>query len=527
MELTPEIQELIEQYLNGQLQGEALRDFEQRIATDKALAEEVAFQREMHVFIADSPENELRKTLQMLSDQVVEPKEEPDKGWFWWLLPEGDTNVMDWLFGHPARHLAWVLPLLLVAGWWQFTRSDIEIDQPPVVGIDTLEHNKGIEIIDTSQTIAVDPVPTQEDSIKQRRPVPKPILPKITKGNEMASVPTPSKPQREYDLLTPPTIYWYNSEVEPKIDFFDPNIYFGASPSMDSLIMVAKQDTNYNIELVDHPEVIYLAENAMQTDSIYREIPLKLVIETEEYLLLGDPVLYVRDNHGNPYGPFPLSDSIELDGDNRYIVQTKLPLWDNTPRLIYYSIEDYETKQPYFVDKVAVLPKDSIFEKRDFPWNGATVFLADNMHRVFGPDEIPDFFAPDARLEAAIANNPKADNFKLAFRPAIPDTFYIPDSLLVTPTLLDSLFTFQLAVHSSENLFVEGLNYKVWDNVDYQIQRNYDGGYALQKKYGTDTYFLEIKMGYATDYPEGLYYYQIFAGSKIFTGKYIIVTNKD
>jgi len=118
MNLPQDLQELLEQYLNGQLTGEALRNFEARIAKDKELAAEVAFQREMQAFLADTPENELRKNLQMLSDQVVEPKEEEDKGWFWWLLPAGDINILDWLFGHPTRHLAWMLPLLLVAGWW-------------------------------------------------------------------------------------------------------------------------------------------------------------------------------------------------------------------------------------------------------------------------------------------------------------------------------------------------------------------------------------------------------------------------
>jgi len=119
MEFSPETYELIEQFLNGQLKGEALQHFEKQLVVDKALAATVDFQREMQDFLMDSPENELRKNLQMLSDQVVEPKKEEEKGWFWWLFPVAkETNVLDWFFGQPVRHLAWVVPLLLIVGWW-------------------------------------------------------------------------------------------------------------------------------------------------------------------------------------------------------------------------------------------------------------------------------------------------------------------------------------------------------------------------------------------------------------------------
>ena len=72
MNLPQDIQELLEQYLNGQLKGQALHAFEARLKTDEDLAKEVAFQREMHLFLAETPENELRKTLQQLSLQVTD-----------------------------------------------------------------------------------------------------------------------------------------------------------------------------------------------------------------------------------------------------------------------------------------------------------------------------------------------------------------------------------------------------------------------------------------------------------------------
>lgn len=566
MNLPQDLQELLEQYLNGQLIGEALHNFEERIATDKELAAEVAFQKEMQAFLADTPENELRRNLQMLSDQVVEPKEEEDKGWFWWLFPAGDSNILDWLFGHPARHLAWLLPLLLVAGWWGINKNEGDIIDPPIVEIDTLKKENLIKI-DTTRNIAVDPIQPIDtpqrapkiipEKVKQKDPTPvvqqktaptpakteaPSIIPHL-EVPEILSAPPESEgkivevpgPTRAYDFMTPPTIYWYDSEVEPKIDFFDPNIYFGASPSMDSLMIVARQGGIYNIEVVEAPKVIYLAKNASQNDADLKEAPLKLMIEVEEGNFMEDLVLYVKDNQGNPFGPFPLSENMQFDGAYSYFVEMQLPLWDNTPRLVYYSIEGYDSKKTYFIDKIEVLPIDSIFEKRDFPMNGGIINLADLSFRKFEPDDIPDFFAPDTRLEAAIAKNPTSDDFSISIKPTIPDTFYLPDSLLVSDNslsdsvqasrqaYLDSLFTFQIAVHSRENLFEERFYYRTLDNVNYLVARDYDGSYAVKQKYGTNTYFRDLCIGYASDYPEGLYYYQIVAGSHTFTGKYVIL----
>ena len=61
MNLPADIHEKIEQYLNGQLQGQELTDFEALLNSNKELEQEVDFQRELQLFLAESPENELRK----------------------------------------------------------------------------------------------------------------------------------------------------------------------------------------------------------------------------------------------------------------------------------------------------------------------------------------------------------------------------------------------------------------------------------------------------------------------------------
>ena len=96
MELTPDIQERIDSYLNGNLTGAALQVFETQLAMDKALAAEVAFQREVKEMLADTPENALRKNLEALNQQVDIPKEKR-RNWKWGLG---------------------LLPFLLVGAWW-------------------------------------------------------------------------------------------------------------------------------------------------------------------------------------------------------------------------------------------------------------------------------------------------------------------------------------------------------------------------------------------------------------------------
>lgn len=108
MDLTPELQLLIEEYLAGRLKGTALHAFEEQLANNEVLAKEVEFQRELTTFLADSPENDLRKNLQQLNEQVELPK---DRGTSWKLG----------LF---------LLPFFFIGTWWWFNRPMNEITKP-------------------------------------------------------------------------------------------------------------------------------------------------------------------------------------------------------------------------------------------------------------------------------------------------------------------------------------------------------------------------------------------------------------
>ena len=66
---------LIEEYLDGTLEGEALRDFELRLKSDKELAEEVAIYREVNERFAAMPE---KKNLQNQWKKVIEEAAEKE-----------------------------------------------------------------------------------------------------------------------------------------------------------------------------------------------------------------------------------------------------------------------------------------------------------------------------------------------------------------------------------------------------------------------------------------------------------------
>ena len=67
--------ELIEKYLQGQLEGEALVDFEKQLESDEELRAELAVQRELHSLLGDAEVNELDAKLDVLSKEFAEAKE--------------------------------------------------------------------------------------------------------------------------------------------------------------------------------------------------------------------------------------------------------------------------------------------------------------------------------------------------------------------------------------------------------------------------------------------------------------------
>lgn len=542
MNLTPTLQYLIEQYLDNQLSGQALVDFEEKLSMDKALAQEVAFQKDLHLLLADSPENELRKNLELLSAQVVLPKKKEDNRGIWWWLPNvGEVNGFDWLFGQPQRHLVWLLPLLLLAGWWITSNSNPIEPKDQLVGTDSLKNEPFGEPLEINPIVAEEPEAINKDSedtlapsrIVKQTPKPKQVSPKSEipelvdapeiipdVGETYSSIPPTTK--KEYEISTPPPIYWYDGTVEPILDSFNLGIYFGEQPNLEALIAQNAKDKTIQVEVLQKPEIAYLSTDTAIGILAANDLSLQLKLQTKAPLLDRELVLYMKDNRGNPYGPFSLADAVQTVDDSTYLLTTNLKLWDKTPRLAYYSITDYQTQADYFTEKLAIVPEDSLLNKFLFPVKGDYQFieLAD---LVYYEGEEPDFFTPNAKYETLIAETKALQEIKVTFSPVFPDTIYGAQK--------NEQFTSTITLQTKDDLMSDNVWISVVDNQgdNVHISNSYIQD-SLKKRFGTDSYLFPFE--YGSPNKDGLYYFSISGyvrkeQKNYYTNKFIYITDNE
>jgi len=74
----------IQDYLDHKMSPSAQQAFERKLSANEALAKEVQLHAEMQELFADTPENQLRKSLQVLSDEAEE--ERPGLSWKWFAM---------------------------------------------------------------------------------------------------------------------------------------------------------------------------------------------------------------------------------------------------------------------------------------------------------------------------------------------------------------------------------------------------------------------------------------------------------
>ena len=374
MELTPELQELIEQYLNGQLQGQALRNFEQRIRDNQRLAEEVAFQQELHLFLAETPENDLRKKLQQLGDQVVEPKEKENKGWWWWLFPVGEaTNILDWLLGQPQRQLAWVLPLLLIVGWWLM---------PPKTTLDSADPIVEVPKSDTARSqmappeILVDPIEPapfvkeeQEEILEKKANIPQ-TRPKEQPYVNQENLKPISTEKKEIIPLTPekiPEPVVHKLEETPNIRQLEPTtppslgetmssipsspIEYDRHPILHQLILDA--DNSFKIKPDTFTTNFVIANEAALTHFYFSGI-----VAQQRKMAKKGLRFHLFSNQAADYEAFTPITSLSLEGKKlskgnyQYTIQERFEL---TPARYYFIIQDPKTKENYYIGYFSVV----------------------------------------------------------------------------------------------------------------------------------------------------------------------------
>lgn len=172
MEFSEEIYRKIQRYLDGQLGPEERAAFEREMEANAELAEEVSLNREMKIFLADTPENKLRKNLKILSQQEVEPQKVISKKYWWWLL---------------------FIPVLSLVIWWGVNRYQEKSDMEEVVQ----DENTSDALFDTeSDTIPLieEVGPKEPDQELEERPTQQPdSVPKKQTPSENAIQKTEDK----------------------------------------------------------------------------------------------------------------------------------------------------------------------------------------------------------------------------------------------------------------------------------------------------------------------------------------------
>lgn len=288
----------IQDYLDKKLSQEDLSHFENKLKADQDLAQEVKLQEEMKTFLADTPENELRKNLQKLNQEVKEGPVKTGKSW---------------------RFLLLLLPVLLLTVWWgssQMMKNTVPETLSPIEDV----------LIETEETKTPnEPVKEKELPVEDKVEEPSPSVPKKqpTRGREK-----PAKTSR------------------PIAANFDPN------PSLEFLIENNRRDNEVTLEVEEKQANIQVPRAGSNFD--FRFVA---VLRSKADLLQQDFKLHLFSNKKADFEDFiPLSTndlSLEkvTDDDYRIDFNSSLSL---QPGRYYYILEDFTEEKIYFVEKFEV-----------------------------------------------------------------------------------------------------------------------------------------------------------------------------
>lgn len=288
----------IQDYLDKKLSREDLIQFENELKTDQDLARELQLHQEMEAFLADTPENELRKNLQELNQEVEEGKVKTGNSW---------------------RFLLLLIPVLLLMAWWissQMVKNTVPETAPPMEDV-WIESEKK----ETSDDPAKEKELPEEDGVEE-------LPPSVPKQQ-----PTPSRKK--------PT-----EASRPIAANFDPN------PSLEFLIENNRRDNEVTLEVEERQANIQVPTVGSNFD--FRFVA---VLRSATDLLQQDFKLHLFSNKKVDFEDFtPLSTndlSLEKLTDDSYRIDFKSNL-SLQPGRYYYILEDYTEEEIYFVDKFEV-----------------------------------------------------------------------------------------------------------------------------------------------------------------------------
>lgn len=298
MALSEETYDKIQRYLDGELTTEERGAFEQEMETNQEFAQEVALHANMEELLADSPENELRRNLKMLGEEV---KDEPPA--------TGGSLLSKWF---------WLLvPLMLFAAWWLLQPP---LEEPPSA-IDVREEPFGEDVQSNQREGDFLPGETPPEETPPKNETPTENRAPETKKEES------------------------NTTSRPIATNFNPN------PSLEFLM-----DNNLRSDEFEWTET-ELQQNVTGTANQPFRFRFTGTLETAADLSKQEFKLHLFSNDPAAFDNFePLSTNdlmVQKKGEDAYLIDFHKSM-TLAPGLYYYLIEDFTEEQIYFVEKFEV-----------------------------------------------------------------------------------------------------------------------------------------------------------------------------
>lgn len=276
-----------------------MKDFEQELKGDDELQEEMALHQDMEELLSDSPENALRKNLNLLSGEVKEDRPNSSR---WYLLA--------------------LIPVVLAIGWWLWPGSpetttnqltppaiEQETNQEPAVEQNTIPDTNKDEVDDTPES--------------ERKFTPPPATPNPGRRKRK----TPEAPRAIAANFTP-------------------------NPSLEFLIENNLRDNEVKIEL-EEKQVNVQLESADEATAFN----ILVQLQTQGDLSQQDFKLHLFSNDRQAFEDFSPLSTIDLGikpkGENSYEIAVNQS-YSLTPGLYYYVLEDFAEEKIYLVEKFEV-----------------------------------------------------------------------------------------------------------------------------------------------------------------------------
>jgi len=322
----------IQRYLDGEMNASERQTFEQTMAVDEELAQEVVLQRDLEKLLADTPENELRRNLQILSNQVTKP-------------PSSKEN---W------KNFIWLFPLLLVLAIWFFSTSKDKGSAE--ISTSTTTETLGIPVETTEILLVEDTLNTQNIESK----TPKESSPTVTDNPQNKTKKIPQKDTtKQYIYADKTEKPSDNTSIEAPMLMAGPSLinhdFFAPLPFLDSLIAQNSQQEEFQLSILQKlPDTLTLEEiskiNPLFTATLSLTQVLNFSTSETGLYLYPNHIFYWKENH-----PWDFTAAeVEETAENTYKINL-MPNLNLEPGLYYYALRSSKTGSLFFIEKLVVL----------------------------------------------------------------------------------------------------------------------------------------------------------------------------